>query len=108
MHRMRGRVADAAQILRDEGRLVLAPAHAFLLADPRCALPLADRLVLSLVALGTPSAADAADALGLPLRTVQAALQALVAEGTCRAERQGRHVRYLVEDTTFTVGAAVG
>ena len=32
-----------------------------------------------------------------------ARLQALVAEGSCRVEKQGRQVRYRVEDTTFTM-----
>jgi hypothetical protein len=107
-HRMRARLGDAAEIDRDDGRLALRIARPILLADPRCALPLPDRLVRSLIELGTPSAADAARALGLPLRTVQAALQQLVAEGTCRVERHGRHVGYRVEDTTFTLAGATG
>jgi hypothetical protein len=103
IHRMRTRLGGFAEVSRDEGRLALVVASAFFAPDPRCVLPLPDRLVRSLAELGTPSAADAARVLGLPLRTVQAALAELVAEGICRVERQGRNVSYRVEDTTFTM-----
>jgi DNA-binding transcriptional regulator PaaX len=38
----------------------------------------------------------------MPLRTVQAVLHKLVAEGACSTEREGRHIVYRIEDTTFT------
>jgi hypothetical protein len=38
----------------------------------------------------------------MPLRTVQAILQQLVAEGACSSQRGGRHIAYRIEDTTFT------
>jgi predicted ArsR family transcriptional regulator len=70
--------------------------------DMRCALPTADRVLRALATLGTTSASTAADSLRMPLRTVQAVLQQLVAEGACSIERDGRRVAYKIEDTTFT------
>ena len=70
--------------------------------DMRCALPVADRVLRALATLGTTSATAAADSLRMPLRTVQAVLQQLVAEGACSIERDGRRVAYKIEDTTFT------
>ena len=65
-------------------------------------LPAADRVLRALATLGATSASGAADSLRMPLRTVQAVLQQLVAEGACTIERDGRRVAYRIEDTTFT------
>lgn len=70
--------------------------------DMRCALPSADRVLRALATMGASSATAAADSLRMPLRTVQAVLQQLVAERACTLERDGRHVSYRIDDTTFT------
>jgi hypothetical protein len=58
--------------------------------------------VLQLVArCGRMSAKDTSQQLGLPLRSAQAALEALVATGACTRERNGRAIEYRVDDTTF-------
>jgi hypothetical protein len=102
LHRARAALEGGATIERDGDRLTLVPERTLLLPDPRCARPLAER-VLALVAAsphGTP-ARDVASALRVPLRTVQLALHGLVEEGACEAVRDDRSVAYVVEDTTF-------
>ena len=68
----------------------------------RCALPAADRVLRALATLGATTASAASDALRMPLRTVQSVLLKLVTEGACSTERDGRHIVYRIEDTTFT------
>lgn len=124
-HRMRNLLGDAGEVRRDSGDGSAAaaaaraaagtsgttpsgPSLALILKEPivvpdmRCALPTADRVLRALATLGTTSASTAADSLRMPLRTVQAVLQQLVAEGACSIERDGRRVAYKIEDTTFT------
>jgi hypothetical protein len=120
-HRMRNLLGDAGEVRRDSGEgsaaaagpksgstTLAGPSLALLLKttivvpDMRCALPTADRVLRALATLGTTSASTAADSLRMPLRTVQAVLQQLVAEGACSIERDGRRVAYKIEDTTFT------
>ena len=119
-HRMRNLLGDAGEVRRDSGEAGAAaaarngtsapggPSLALILKTPivvpdmRCALPTADRVLRALATLGTTSASTAADSLRMPLRTVQAVLQQLVAEGACSIERDGRRVAYKIEDTTFT------
>lgn len=122
-HRMRNLLGDAGEVRRDSGEaaaaaaapdaageppapqgpsLALALKMPIVVPDMRCALPTADRVLRALATLGTTSASTAADSLRMPLRTVQAVLQQLVAEGACSIERDGRRVAYKIEDTTFT------
>jgi hypothetical protein len=122
-HRMRALVGDAGDIRRDEadasanpglgpatdtGRASAVPSialqlrEAIVVPDMRCVLPAADRVLRALALLGATSASAAAESLRMPLRTVQAVLQQLVAEGACTIERDGRRVAYRIEDTTFT------
>jgi hypothetical protein len=114
-HRMRNLLGDAGELRRDGGEAAAAsvgvaggPSLALVLneiiavPDMRCALPTSDRVLRALATLGTTSASDAAESLLMPLRTVQAVLQQLVAEGACTVEREGRRVSYRIEDTTFT------
>ena len=82
--------------------LALDLREAIIVRDMRCALPTADRVLRALATLGTTSASATADTLRMPLRTVQAVLQQLVAEGACSVERDGRHVAYRIEDTSYT------
>ena len=114
-HRMRNLLGDAGELRRDGGEAAASgvgvpggPSLALLLSeiiavpDMRCALPTSDRVLRALATLGSTSASDAAESLRMPLRTVQAVLQQLVAEGACTVEREGRRVSYRIEDTTFT------
>jgi hypothetical protein len=121
IHRMRRQLGSAGELHRDGSDAaagatsVDAPANAgagpsmtlvlheaIVVPDMRCVLPTADRVLRALATLGATSASAAADCLRMPLRTVQAILQQLVAEGACTIERDGRRVAYRIEDTTFT------
>ena len=102
VHRIRNTLGDAATLHREGGTLRLEPHLPLVAWDPRCQRPLEDR-ILSVLTRGGPSTAKrAADRLGVPLRTVQAALGQLVEDGACKRDRQGRAVEYSVEDTTFS------
>jgi hypothetical protein len=99
--RARARVSGLATLARHGDRLVLTPQVRLVVPEPRGA-PHADDRVLSVLAQrGRASASDLAEALGVPLRTVQASLKALVGEHFCAQDRRGRAVEYVVEDTTF-------
>ena len=102
LHRLRAYLGDAAELERDGTRLCLRPRNAVLVPDPRCARPVHDRLLRVLAREGRATASDAANKVGLSLRAVQDALKTLIEEGVCVSEREGRHVVYLVEDTTFS------
>ncbi len=100
-HRVRDRVSGCATLRREEGRLGLDVARAFAFPDPRCAPPPENAILAILAREGASTAKQAADALGLPVRTAQHALKALASDGFCRVEKVGRQLRYHVEDTTF-------
>lgn len=110
-HRMRTLLGAAGEIRREDGEgavgadatsIALALKETIVVPDMRCVLPTADRVLRSLAMVGPTSATAAAESLRMPLRTVQAVLQQLVAEGACSIERQGRRVAYRIQDTTFT------
>ena len=113
-HRMRLLLGPAGEIRREEGEPAAAGAdettptialvlhQEIVVPDMRCILPAADRVLRALALLGATSASSAAERLRMPLRTVQAVLQQLVSEGACTTARDGRHVVYRIEDTTFT------
>jgi hypothetical protein len=104
VHRMRARLGEAGEIEReyDTPPIRLRLHRAIVVPDVRCALPAADRVLRALATLGAVSAREAADALRMPLRTVQAALQQLVADGTCSVDRTRGRVAYKVNDTAFS------
>jgi predicted transcriptional regulator len=121
-HRMRTLLGTAGEIRRNEAdassrpeapnesgvasqaipTISLAVRETIIVPDMRCILPTADRVLRALALLGPSSANAAAECLRMPLRSVQAVLQQLVAEGACTTERDGRRVAYRIEDTTFT------
>jgi DNA-binding transcriptional ArsR family regulator len=101
-HRVRKTCGDAMSIDRADERIVARILRPIVVADPRCAKPLDDRLLRALAEQPEGSARDVAGALGVPLRTVQAAIKRLADDGACVAERQGRNIVYRVEDTTFS------
>ena len=70
--------------------------------DPRCTVPLRELVLRSMsTAIEGAGSRELADALQLPLRTVQAILGELVEEGACEVAKAGRKVLYRLEDTTF-------
>lgn len=108
VYRMRQVVADAGEVDRDRKteRFSLRVRQPMIIPDPRCVQPSEDRLIGYLARAGGVSAEAAATMLQLPVRTVQAVLQQLVADGVCRPVRSGRNINYLIEDTTFSPAAA--
>lgn len=102
LHRARKALGEGGSIDAVDDRLVLRLERPMAVSDPRCRLPLSEH-VLALVGAGRRgmSARAVARHLKLPLRTVQAVLGELVDDGVCTAERDGRRVTYVVEDTTF-------
>lgn len=86
----------------DESRRRLELRAPILVADPRCAPPVDVRVLGMLATQGSTSAREAARRLEVPLRTAQAALQSLLADGSCLRVRRGNLVAYEIEDTTFS------
>jgi hypothetical protein len=101
VHRVRAELPAGAQLEREDGVVRLRLNGAFVVPDGRCTVDLEARMLRYLATRGGTSAKDAAEALAIPLRSAQAALESLVTEGECLRERDGRHVGYRVEDTTF-------
>lgn len=103
LYRARKEVEGRGAIERRGERLRLCPTEILVTPDPRCHAHLEDLVLRTIASLGgRASARDAAAALAVPLRTVQAILQRLVDDGACAVERAGRAVEYVVEDTTFS------
>ncbi len=102
LHRLRTQLGDHGEVTRHGNEVSLRCHTPLLVPDPRCSQTLDDRVLAQLGRRGRASAQQAADALELPLRTVQRALKRLAAEGLCVKERSGRAVEYRLEDTTFS------
>jgi hypothetical protein len=102
LHRVRERLGDTGTLSRTDGRVALAFAAPVVITDPRCGRPIDDRLLYLLATRGHATAKEAAQALAVPLRTAQAALQDLVEDGSCQRLRHGNRVEYRIEDTTFS------
>ena len=101
LHRARAHLGDAGEITRSRGEITLALPTPLLLVDPRGALHADDRVLQLVARSGRMTAKDTSQQLGLPLRSAQAALEALVSTGACTRERSGRAIEYRVDDTTF-------
>ncbi|MEZ4226304.1 MAG: helix-turn-helix domain-containing protein [Polyangiaceae bacterium] len=101
LSRARARLVGCGKLQRASSSLVLVPELTLSIPDPRGSSPADDRLLWFLARHAGASAAQTATALGVPLRTVQGSLKALVDEGLCASRRQGRGAEYYVEDTTF-------
>ncbi|MEM9192669.1 MAG: helix-turn-helix domain-containing protein [Myxococcota bacterium] len=102
LHRAREYIQGAGEIERSQGKVQLTLACPVMVADPRCAEPVQDRLLRFIAANRGASAKDIAKAMGVSVRTAQSTLQELAAEGACAVQKEGRFVRYVVEDTTFS------
>jgi DNA-binding transcriptional ArsR family regulator len=101
VHRMRNRVRGLGDVLRGDDRLALRIDRAFVVPDPRCVEPTVARVLRLLASRGACRAEELAQNLNVSQRTVQLALQQLLADGACQKERNGREIRYRVDDTTF-------
>jgi DNA-binding transcriptional ArsR family regulator len=102
VHRMRKRVEGLAEVAREADRLCLAPARPLIVPDPRCAQPTEAAVLRLLAARGAVGSDEIASELRLSVRATQSALKQLVEDGALQVERQGRHVQYRVDDTTFS------
>ncbi len=102
LHRARSAVEGVARLERVHGQLSLHAQAKLLLPDPRVSQRTTDRLLRLLSERGRASAKDAAGALGVSLRTAQAALAELSESGACETAKEGRSVAYVVEDTVFS------
>jgi hypothetical protein len=102
IHRARTTLGRAGELRRHEGHLLFEPFIPMLLWDPRCERPLEDRVLSTLSRSGPKTAREAADDLGVPLRSVQAVLRTLSETDVCAPARTGRKITYSVEDTTFS------
>ncbi len=100
-HRVRDRIGDLATLERIDGMVRLVATQPIAVPDPRCSPPAEHSLLLVLASRGFASPRQAADALGIPMRTVQDALKRLAADGACRPVKKGRKLEYHLEDTTF-------
>ena len=108
VHRMRKAITLYGDIDRDDDRITLRLRSEVAIPDPRCCTPIDTRLVRLLSQMGPLSTDAAASELGLPVRTARALLRQFVADGLCRELREGRSVRYQIEDTTFNEPTPVG
>jgi hypothetical protein len=102
VHRAREYLGDAGIIAHGHGRLTLVLHAPLIVPDPRCVKPMQDRLLRAIASRGGATAQDVAKAVGVSLRVAQQALADLSADGSCLATKEGRKVRYAVEDTTFS------
>ncbi|MEO1232735.1 MAG: hypothetical protein AAFZ18_27945 [Myxococcota bacterium] len=100
-HRMRERLSTSATLVREDGELRIELHRGLAVPDPRWAPAPENAVLTALARLGAATAQEAAAALGLPLRTAQHVLRTLAKDGVCRIHREGRKMRYAVEDTTF-------
>jgi tetratricopeptide (TPR) repeat protein len=101
VHRVRKAVEGLAVVEREDERVSMRPLVPFAVPDPRSEEAVDARVLRVLARTGRGTAREAAEELGIPLRTVQAALRDLVMDGACSREGKGRGVVYRVEDTTF-------
>jgi hypothetical protein len=102
LNRMRKRLGPAGAVRREGDHVSLSLTAAVVVPDTRCGTPTAELVLRVLARRGAGTAEQLAQELQLQVRTVQIALHQLLAEGACSARRTGHHVRYQVQDTTFT------
>jgi hypothetical protein len=108
LHRARQLVQPHAALEREGEVLRLVASRPLLLPDPRCSPRFDDRVLKLLATQPNLTARKAAATLGVPLRTVQYALDELLREGVCERTKDGRAVEYVVVDTTFEEPSQLG
>jgi DNA-binding transcriptional ArsR family regulator len=100
-HRIRSRLGELGELERVDDAVRVTLFEPLIIPDPRCSPPPEVDLLRVLARWGHASAREAAEHLGIPLRTAQKALRRLADDGACRREQKGRHIVYHLEDTTF-------
>ncbi|MEM6531079.1 MAG: helix-turn-helix domain-containing protein [Myxococcota bacterium] len=100
LHRMRQSLPEGARVEREEDVLTLVCKRPLVLPDPDAQDSLEER-VLEQLTVGLLSTRDLAAKLNAPVRSIQAALKALVDSGVCEALKRGKGTVYRVEDTSF-------
>ena len=100
LHRCKHRLPEDATFVTGES-IQLRVDIPFLVADPRCTLETDAFVFGALARLRSAGAKELAEDLGLSVRAVQKALRRLKEEGACSVDRDGRSIKYTVEDTTF-------
>lgn len=108
LHRARAHLGEAGDIVRAGGHVTLSVRKPLLLTDPRQGAHEDDRVLQLVARRGRLTAKDTSQELGIPLRSAQAALEALLSSGACSRERNGRSIEYRVDDTTFQEPTDVG
>ncbi|MEM9863970.1 MAG: hypothetical protein AAF938_20390 [Myxococcota bacterium] len=98
--RLRHHIEGLAELKSENANYALQVEEDFAFPDPSSQAALADS-ILGRLGESRGSAKQLAADLGIPLRTVQAALRSLVEYGSCSAQRVGRRIEYVVEDTNF-------
>lgn len=101
LHRARASLEGLATFERSGDTVAMQVLAPFAIADPRMVEP-AEARVLRAIASGGTTAKEIAGATGLSLRQTQTLLKSLADEGECAATKEGRIMRYAVEDTTFS------
>lgn len=101
LHRARERLDSWAHLQRTSSRIALVVSRPFAVFDPRSLPSAEDRLLGLLASQRELGARELAQQLDMPLRTVQKSLRELVEGGAAVSRRDGRNIRYAVEDTTF-------
>ena len=100
LRRMRQLLPDGASIVREGHNLGLRTDESLVFPHPRARTSIEDR-VLACIGRGQRSSKEIANELAVSARTVQLALQRLTEDSLCTASKEGRQVRYEVEDTSF-------
>lgn len=102
LYRIRKEIDGRGRLLRRGSNFVLEPIDVLVTPEPRGVPEIEDLILRNLsTSGGRASARTTAKTLGVPLRTVQAAMRRLVDDGICTVQREGRHIEYNLEDTTF-------
>lgn len=101
IHRARAWLGDSATLHREEGQVWLEPHEPLVVPDPRCDRETEERVLVFFGSSGLSTAKQAAEELGISVRSTQAALAALVEDGALERVRRGRSIAYALEDTTF-------
>ncbi|MEM9069223.1 MAG: hypothetical protein AAGE52_11985 [Myxococcota bacterium] len=107
IHRVRECLPSTARLDRSES-VVLQLDAPLASIDPRTVRNAEDLLLAAIAQRDAATARELADAMGLPLRSVQRSLRELAQAGQCLVQGRGASTRYVVEDTTFTNPTGLG
>lgn len=100
--RVRQALGTHAELVREGEFLRIELKRDVCVVDPRDEAENANDVLRAIAQQKKTSAREIADSLKKPLRTVQAELARLVADGACSRMGHGPRVTYVVEDTVFS------